>query len=115
MKNGRPLRPEGGDGELVQPAGALAAAEDEQRRTVGREPEAATCFSPLDRARPGRNRAPCDTVFPILSTFDREGEKDPLRKRRREPVREAEMRVRLEQRRRNAASSRRGHDRATDI
>ena len=64
----------------------------------------------MRRAGIGR---PTTRAFPSASHGI--GEKEPLHERRREPVREAEVRVRLGQRGRNAAEPRGEHHRPADV
>ena len=112
---GRLVRvPESGERGLVHGAGALRAAEDEQRRPLRREPEPAPALFPAD-ALDARHRPPDDPVLLARSPRDRIGEEDALRKRRCEPVGEPEVRVRLRQRGRNAVAPGRVHHRAGDV
>ena len=61
-----------------------------------------------------RDRAPDDAVLPAAAPVHLVREEDAARERRSQAVGEAEMRIRLGQRRRDAAQPRRQHHRAGD-
>src|SRR5664280_3490057 len=47
------------------------------------------------------NRSPADAVLALLALLERESEEDAARERLRQAIRQAEVRIRLAQRRRN--------------
>ena len=92
------------DDELVQRlrAGERAEHAEHRARPAGSSKisRASSCGTGRERAGIGR---PTTRVLPAPARLERVREEEPLRERRREPVREAEVRVRLGQRRRDAS------------
>src|SRR3954452_22410902 len=105
---------EGVDDELVQRPRAGERAEDDEHLTVVREIEDEASLVLWHRARPLGNRAADDAVLPAVPGVDREREEHAPRVRRREAVREAEVRVGLRQRRRDPHRCRGEHHRPRD-
>ena len=86
------------DGEVVQAACAGERAEEREHRPILGQAEAATAFCLRDAAMLRRDRPAGDAVLRAIAAGDLVGEEDAPRERRREPVREPEVGVRLGQR-----------------
>ena len=105
-----PLLAEGFDRCLVQPARPEASAADEDDGAVRRQVEAPPRLGGIDRhERASRDRPPDHPVLRALSTGDRIAEEDALRERHGQAVGEAEVCVRLGDRRRDAEAARGEH------
>ena len=105
---------EGGERALVDRAGALAAADHQQAAGGLRDPEAGPCGASVGGQHGGGDRAPGDDVAAALAPVDREGEADPPRAGREQPVGEAEVAVGLGQHQGRAGDRRRQARRAGD-
>ncbi len=90
------------DRALVDRAGALAAADDEQAARPGGDAEALPRRGPVGRQHGRRHRPPGERVAAAVAAGDREGEADPPRRPRQQPVGEAEVAVGLGQDQRDA-------------
>ena len=115
MQNGRPVLPERVDGELVQRLRAGEPAEHREHGTVRREPEARAALVSRRLRDARRGRSPDDAILATVAPGDRVGEEDAPSEGRGEPVREAEVRVRLGQRGGDPAQARGQHHRACDV
>ena len=98
VQDGRAGVAVGLDGEVVEAARACESAEEGDHRPVRRQIEATASLLLRDAAVVGRDRPPGDAVLGAVAAGDPVGEEDSARERRREPVREPEMRVRLRER-----------------
>ncbi len=101
MQDGRSIGTEGVERELVQEPCAERAAEDQQHRANLGQAEQASAFRLGDRSRPRRDRSPRHPVLRAVASVDRERQEDPARERRRQAVRQTEVRVGLHHRRGN--------------
>jgi hypothetical protein len=99
---------------LVQPLRTLTPAEDEDDGAFRGKREELTGFLPASRTRPLGNRAPDDSVLGLAQPVDGIRQEDAAGERRREPVREAEMGVRLGEGGADAPQARCEHDRPGD-
>ena len=87
----------GVDGEVVEAARAGERAEEGDHRCLPGQVETATAFFLRDAAMVGRHRPAGDAVLRAVAPRDAVGEEDAARERRRQPVGESEMRIRLRQ------------------
>ena len=101
-------------GSLIERAPASAPG-DEQHRAVGRQLEDLARLVLRDRARAGRDRPADDAEARLVPALERVGEEDALRERKRQPVREPEVRVGLGERRRDAHRRGGEHHRPGDV
>ena len=114
MQHRRPVGAPRVDRGLVERARAEAPAEDEHDWSVLRQLEAPPGCIAIDRLRRRRDRA-ADHAGLAVHAVDRIREEQPPCERRREPVREADVGVRLGQRGRNPAQPGSEHHRPGDV
>ncbi len=88
----------GVDREVVEAARARERAEERDHRRLPRQVEAAAALFLRDAAMVGGHRPAGDAVLRAVPPRDAVGEEDAPRERRRQPVGEAEVGVRLRQR-----------------
>ena len=100
---------------LVDRARALAAAEHQQARILGATPEAPPGRAAIGAEHRVRDRPAGDQVALALAALDREGEADPARPARQQPVGEAEVAVGLGQDQREPEPERGQAHRAGDV
>ena len=105
----------GGDRQLVQRPRPRERAEDRKDRAAGGEAEQRPTLVPRRPQVAARDRAADDPVLLAASAVDRVGEKDATRKRRRQPVRETEMGVRLRENGRDPSQPGCEHHRPGDV